>query len=93
LLGVLGLSASLAGASQVRSLNLEQMTARAATVFAGRCVEVRTVSDPTGREITVATFEVHRAVKGSSPGAITIRMPGDDDGTGVAAPATWCGRS
>jgi hypothetical protein len=73
-------------ASQVRPLNLEEMTQRAATIFAGRCVGLSTITDPQIRgEVTMATFVVSRSVKGSERGTITIRMPaGDHVGPGIA---------
>ncbi len=64
-------------ASSVRSLNLEELTRNAATIFSGRCAEVEAVVDPVlGREITRVTFEVDRAVKGSVASTHTIRMVG-----------------
>ena len=79
LFSALRLSAGLE-ASQVRLLNLEEMTQRAATIFSGRCVALSTLVDPDlGREVTVATFQVSRAVKGTDHGTITIRMPASAD--------------
>ena len=69
-----------AAASQVRPVNLEQLTARAGLIFAGRCIASSAVQDPAlEREITVATFEVERAVKGEAGAAVTIRMLGGDE--------------
>jgi hypothetical protein len=87
-LGAVWLAISVTAASQVRSVNLEQMTERAATIFAGRCIAVRTESDRAlGRDVSVATFAVHRAVKGVSGRIVTVRMAtSDDSGTGVADP-------
>ena len=62
-------------ASQVRLVNLEQMTQRAARIFSGRCIETRVENDPAlGRDVTVATFRVQRAVKGVSGDTVTVRM-------------------
>jgi len=64
-------------ASQVRPVNLEEMTDRAATVFAGRCVVLTTTVDPDiGRTVTEATFDVSRAVKGNPGQTITVRFLG-----------------
>ncbi len=64
-------------ASQVRAVNLEDMTERAETIFAGRCVRVKSMHDPqTGRRVTQATFEVHRAVKGEPGPTITVKLLG-----------------
>jgi hypothetical protein len=68
------LAIGIAGASQVRPLNLEQMTGRAATIFAGRCLESRAVLDADlGLEVTVATFAVDEAVKGQAESTVTIK--------------------
>lgn len=62
-------------ASQVRPVNLEQMTDRAAKIFEGRCVETSVTRDPQiGREVLTATFEVGRTVKGEVGSTITVRM-------------------
>jgi len=62
-------------ASQVRLVDLEQMTQRAARIFSGRCTGTSVEFDESlGREITVATFEVRRAVKGVTGGTVTLRM-------------------
>jgi hypothetical protein len=64
-------------ASQVRPVNLEQMTERAGRIFSGRCVETGVIVDPMlGAEVTVATFQVERAIKGDAGGRVTIRMLG-----------------
>jgi hypothetical protein len=75
-------------ASQVRLVNLEQMTQHAARIFAGRCAGATVVFDASlGRNVTVATFRVYRAVKGVTGKTVTVRMldaeavqgaPGDD---------------
>ena len=72
-LGVVGIAA----ASQFRPLNLEQMTARAETVFSGRCIEVTVTDDPALGAVTLATFEVAQQVKGQASSRITVKMPGD----------------
>ena len=62
-------------ASQVRLVNLEQMTQRAARIFSGRCIDTRVEHDPAaGRDVTVATFRVERAVKGAIGDTVTVRM-------------------
>jgi hypothetical protein len=62
-------------ASQVRLVNLEQMTQRAARIFAGRCTGATVVFDATvGRNVTVATFRVQRAVKGVTGNTVTVRL-------------------
>jgi hypothetical protein len=78
-------------ASQVRPLNLEEMTQRAATIFSGRCVAISTARDPDlGVDVTMATFQVTRSVKGSEHGTITLRMPSSGDvGSGVGGLPTF----
>ena len=54
-----------AAGSQVRPVNLEEMTERAAAIFSGRCVELTSERDPSlGRDVTVARFEVDQVAKG-----------------------------
>ena len=73
---VLALSITKAGATQSRVVNIEEMTERATTIFAGRCLDVRVESDPTlGVDVTVARFRVQRSVKGTAGSTITVRMP------------------
>jgi hypothetical protein len=73
---VVGLYLTTANATQSRPLNLEEMTDRAATIFAGRCTHVRVEHDRRlGRDVTVATFHVDRAIKGTAGSTITVRMP------------------
>lgn len=68
-------------ASQVRSIDLEQMTERAARIFSGRCVATEVVFDAAvGSRVTVATFRVDRAVKGTPGRTVTIRMLGASTG-------------
>ena len=82
---VVGLIVTAAGATQSRPLNLEAMTERATTIFAGRCLHVRVETDAKlGRDVTVATFRVERSIKGSTGKTITVRMPW---ASAVAAPA------
>jgi hypothetical protein len=77
LLAVLLVSTSLTQASQVRPVNLEEMTERAATIFSGRCIESSAAVDPDlGRVVTLATFEVDRAVKGEVGATVTIKLLG-----------------
>ena len=62
-------------ASQVRLIDLEQMTQRAARIFSGRCTGTSVVFDESmGRDVTVATFQVDRAVKGVTTDTVTVRM-------------------
>ena len=73
---VVGLSLSTTNATQSRPLNLEEMTDRATTIFAGRCTHVRAEHDrKLGRDVTVATFHVDRSIKGNAGKTITVRMP------------------
>ena len=81
---------SLAHASRVRPVNLEQMTQRADRVFAGRCVDVRTLKDPElGQVVTQVTFAVQRRAKGDLGGTVTIKLLGelDMDDRGARPPA------
>ena len=69
-------------ASQVRLVNLEQMTQRAARIFSGRCIQTSIEYDAAlDRNITVATFRVQRAVKGVSETVVTVRMLSDGGAT------------
>lgn len=78
LLAAILLVAGPASASQVLPINLEEMALRAATIFAGRCVDVRVEEDPAdGRITTLVTFAVRRSVKGEARGKVTIRMLGE----------------
>lgn len=74
-LAMLMLAAGSARASQVRPINLEQMSERAAKIFTGRCLETSVTLDPQlGREITVVTFAVEQAFKGETEPTVTIKM-------------------
>lgn len=65
----------LAQATQVRLLDLEQMTDRAARIFAGRCLHTEVMfDDVVGARVTVATFQVQRAIKGVQGHTVTVRM-------------------
>ena len=78
-----GIPPAPARADQVRLVDLERLTQRAARIFAGRCIESRVEFDAAiGRDVTTATFLVHRAVKGVSEPTVTVRMLGE------AVPAT-----
>jgi hypothetical protein len=67
-------------ASQVRTLDLNEMTARADRVFRGRCVHVEVRKDPRlGRLVTHVTFQVDRAAKGDLGKTVTIRLLGDQE--------------
>jgi hypothetical protein len=53
------------------------MTERAARIFSGRCTSASVVFDATlGRDVTVATFRVDRAIKGVADRTVTVRMLG-----------------
>ncbi len=72
-------------AGQVRPLNLEEMTQRAGTIVAGRCVEVIAEDDTgSGPAMSRLRFEVDRSVKGSPGDELSIRMLGRPraDGSG-----------
>lgn len=77
LIGTLLLAATAAHATQVRPLNLEEMTERADRIFRGALVASRSGFDPAlGLETTALTFEVQRGVKGPRGGRVTIRVVG-----------------
>jgi hypothetical protein len=72
---VLALTASV-DASQVRPVNLEEMTQRAGLIFSGRCTDVRVEKDVTlGVDVYVAEFRVDRRVKGHAGKTLTVRSP------------------
>ena len=82
IVAVLSCMSGPARASQVRSVSLEEMTARATSIFSGRCVSRRVVRDADlDRSVTVLTFRVERAVKGRVGRTFTLRQIGGDDGT------------
>ena len=65
-------------ASQVRPINLEEMTQRADRIFAGRCVKVRVAHDPVlDQVVTYVTFAPRRVEKGEIRGNVTIKLLGD----------------
>jgi len=69
-------------ASQVRLVNLEQMTQRATRIFSGRCIQTSIEYDAAlGRNLTAATFRVQRTVKGVSETIVTVRMLSDGGAT------------
>src|SRR5262245_20934777 len=64
-----------APASQVRVVNLEEMTAHAATIFSGRCTRVTATTDPAlGVPVVLATFAVDEMVKGRSARELTVKL-------------------
>ncbi len=68
-------------ASQIRPLNIAEMTERADRIFAGRCVGLRVVPDAElGHLVTHVTFVVERAAKGAARGTVTIRVLGAIEG-------------
>jgi len=78
--GVVLLALAPALASQVRPLNLEEMTARADRILSARCTGVKLRRDrDLDQTVTEVTFTAHRAVKGGARGAFTIRLFGDGD--------------
>lgn len=61
-------------ATQIRVVNLEEMTDRADRVFSARYVEQRSYLDERiNRTVTEITLDVERVVKGDVAGRITIR--------------------
>jgi hypothetical protein len=79
----------------VRLVDLEQMTQRAARIFSGRCIETRVVFDAAlGRDVRVATFRVHRAVKGVTGDTVTVRtlaVEGNDADAAAGVPVYRAG--
>jgi hypothetical protein len=71
-------------ASQVRPVNLEELTGRADRIFSGRCVSTEVVAHPErGFAVTRVTFAVERAVKGQLGETVTIDLFGGP-ATGLA---------
>ncbi len=71
------LAAPRLDASQLRSMGLAEMTQRADRVFSGRCTATEVVRDERiGFNVTHATFEVDRAVKGDVGRTVTVRILG-----------------
>src|SRR5262245_5595441 len=69
-----------ASASQVRVINLEEMTAHAATIFSGRCTRVTPATDPVlGVPVVLATFAVDEMVKGRSARELTVKLIVSDE--------------
>ena len=64
----------LVEASQVRSLNLEDLAGRADRIFAGRCLSVRSIPHPQLGAVEQVTFEVEESIKGQLGSRLTIRM-------------------
>lgn len=58
----------------VLQLNVEQLTALAEKVFAGRCLSVEAQKDSSGRMVQEVTFEVTEMIKGESTDKITFRQ-------------------
>ena len=80
LLAVIVCAALPAHASRVRSVNLEEMTQLAGTIFSGRLSQIRVVRDPKlDRDVTLLTFDVSRAVKGHPGRTVTVKMLGQLD--------------
>jgi hypothetical protein len=75
---VLLLGSTVTVATQVRPVNLEEMTAFAEKIFSGTCVEATVAIDPQlGLPVTRVTFAVDRAIKGAVGEEITIRLVGN----------------
>jgi hypothetical protein len=91
LLSILGSCLALSTwASQVRSVNLEQMTGRAGRVFSGRCLAVQVARDPVlDRDVATISFEVARLVKGQAGSALTVRMLAGDEVDGRTGTAPF----
>ena len=72
-------------ASQVRPVNLEELTARADRIFVGRCIETQVVPSEKLGAVTRVTFAVERVVKGDLEATLTIETVLDI----ACAPLTW----
>jgi hypothetical protein len=65
-------------ASQIRSLNLEQLTRQADRVVHGRCVGVTTAVDPAlGQTVTLVSLVPYRPLKGDVHGKLTFKLLGN----------------
>lgn len=81
LTALLTISASHLAASQVRSLNLEQLTQKAGRIVSGRCSDVSFSTDPElGIQVTTVTLDVQETLKGAPQGVLTFRMAGGGGG-------------
>jgi len=91
LLLVSALWSSPTRATQVRSIDLEEMTARAATIFSGRVVGIRHEHDELlGIGVTFATFRVDQAVKGRLGTTVELKfLGGGESGQGLAGMPTF----
>ena len=70
-----------ASASTVRPMNLEELPARAARIFVGRCAELESsLHASLGTPVTRSTFEVEEVLKGGPETRISFRRPGDRGG-------------
>ena len=82
------LGLGLLRAGQVRLVDLERMTAHAARIFSGECTSSQVEFDAAlGRDVTVASFRVQRAVKGVTGRTVTVRMLPEAIGTAPGEPA------
>ena len=68
------LAGVLVEGSQVRSLNLEELTGRADRIFTGRCLSVRSIPHPQLGAVEQVTFEVEESIKGHLGSRLTIRV-------------------
>ena len=77
---LLSMLAGSAVASQIRPLNLDQMSRRADRIFAARCLDVRLAEDPELEQpVTFVTLAVTRRAKGDVHGQVTIKLLGRQD--------------
>ena len=73
----LSLAATPCLATQVRQVNVEQLTSKAGRIVAGRCLRVDVSQDAAlGRPVTNVTILVDRTLKGPSDHHLTFRMLG-----------------
>ena len=80
LLLLLALVTTPSSAGQVRTVNLEEMTSRAATIFQGRCTEIRHEHDKAlGIDVTLATFRIEQSVKGDPGPTIEVKFLGGSE--------------
>jgi hypothetical protein len=78
-----------AHASQVRRLNLEQMTQHASRILHGRCTSVTASVDPDLHQtVTLVTLVPYRSMKGAVHGKLTIKLLGDQTSQAPVSEAT-----
>lgn len=77
--GLLALAALLAGrayATTILPVDLPTMTGKAATIFVGHVLEIRTGTDPRGLPATWTTFAVDERLKGRTGETVTVKQLG-----------------